>query len=204
MRGRPTKTDRRGRQWVHRLCGVGLSAAAFRPDEETCRRWAFLRQRADLVREASRHVQNMQKALEQTSLKLTEVLSDATGLTGRAIIRAVHRGIRAPENLPEHRGKGCKASETEIVQGLTGSYREESLFELMLAREVRQFTLGQISQVGGQIASQLGRKGQVEYKARMRENQVQALRRKVRQMGLELVAMPSGGVPKATAVPVQG
>lgn len=156
LRGRP-KTDRRDCQWIHRLHSVGLLAAAFRPDEETCRLRAYLRQRANLVRQASRHVQHMQKALEQMNLKLTEVLSDVTGLTGRAIIRAILRGTRAPEKLARHRDKGCKAGEAEIARALTGSYREEHLFELKLAHEAWQFTLGQIAQVDGQIALQLGR-----------------------------------------------
>jgi len=118
---------------------------------------AYLRQRANLVRQASRHVQHMQKALEQMNLKLTEVLSDVTGLTGRAIIRAILRGTRAPEKLAKHRDKGCKASETEIAQALTGSYREEHLFELKLAYEAWQFTLRQVAEVHGQVALQLGR-----------------------------------------------
>src|SRR5437660_423069 len=36
LRGRP-KTDRRDCQWIYRLHGVGLLAAAFGPDEQTCR-----------------------------------------------------------------------------------------------------------------------------------------------------------------------
>ena len=99
----------------------------------------------------------MQKALEQMNLKLTEVLSDITGVTGRAIIRAILRGTRAPEKLAKYRDKGCKASEAEIAQALTGSYREEHLFELKLAYEAWQFTLGQVEKVDGQIALQLGR-----------------------------------------------
>jgi transposase len=156
LRGRP-KTDRRDCQWIYRLHSVGLLAAAFRPDEKTCQLRAYLRQRANLVRAASRHVQHMQKALEQMNLKLTEVLSDVTGLTGRAIIRAILRGTRAPEKLAKFRDKGCKASEAEIAQALTGSYREEHLFELRLAHEAWQFTLRQVEQVDGQIALQLGR-----------------------------------------------
>jgi transposase len=156
LRGRP-KTDRRDCQWIYRLHNVGLLAAAFRPDEETCRLRAYLRQRANLVRQASRHVQHMQKALEQMNLKLTEVLSDITGVTGRAIIRAILRGTRAPEKLAKHRDKGCKASEAEIAQALTGSYRDEHLFELKLAYEAWQFTLRQVEEVDGQIALQLER-----------------------------------------------
>jgi hypothetical protein len=42
-----------------------------------------------VVRQASKHVQHMQKALEQMNLKLTEILSDITGVTGRSILRAI-------------------------------------------------------------------------------------------------------------------
>jgi transposase len=156
LRGRP-KTDRRDCQWIYRLHSVGLLAAAFRPDEQTCRLRAYLRQRANLVRQASRHVQHLQKALEQMNLKLTEVLSDITGVTGRAILRAILRGARAPEKLAKYRDKGCKASEAEIAQALTGSYREEHLFALKLAYEAWQFTLGQVEKMDAQIALQLGR-----------------------------------------------
>src|SRR5262245_14176972 len=156
LRGRP-KTDRRDCQWIYRLHSVGLLAPAFRPDEETCRLRAYLRQRANLVRSASQHVQHMQKALEQMNLKLTEILSDITGATGRAIIRAILRGTRAPEKLARHRDKACKASEAQIAQALTGTYQEEHLFELKLAYEGWQFCLGQIEKVDEQIALQLGR-----------------------------------------------
>src|SRR5205809_2676391 len=156
LRGRP-KTDRRDCQWIYRLHSIGLLAAAFRPDEKTCQLRAYLRQRANLIRSASRHVQHMQKALEQMNLKLTEILSDITGVTGRAILRAILRATRAPEKLAKYRDKGCKASEAEIAQALTGTYREEHLFELKLAYEAWQFTLGQVEKVDGQIALQLGR-----------------------------------------------
>src|SRR5262249_25296423 len=152
LRGRP-KTDRRDCQWIYRLHSVGLLAAAFRPDEKTCQLRAYLRQRGNLVRSASRHVQHLQKALEQMNLKLPEVLSDITGATRRAILR----GTRAPEKLARYRDKQCKASEAEIAQALTGTYREEHLFELKLAYEAWQFTLGQVEKVDGQIALQLGR-----------------------------------------------
>ena len=52
LRGRP-KTDRRDCQWIYRLHSVGLLAAAFRPDEKTCQLRAYLRQRANVVRQAS-------------------------------------------------------------------------------------------------------------------------------------------------------
>ena len=47
------------------------------------------------------------------------------------------------------------------------------------------------------------RQGQEEYEARMKEKQVQALRRKARQLGLEVVEKTPGSVPTATAAPAQ-
>jgi transposase len=156
LRGRP-KTDRRDCQWIYRLHSVGLLAAAFRPDDKTCQLRAYLRQRASVIRQASRHVQHMQKALEQMNLKLTEILSDITGATGRTIIRAILRGTRDPKKLARYRDKRCKASEAEIAQALNGSYREEHLFELKQAYEAWQFFRGQVEKVDEQIALQLGR-----------------------------------------------
>jgi ABC-type uncharacterized transport system substrate-binding protein len=43
------------------------------------------------------------------------------------------------------------------------------------------------------------RQGQEEYEARMKEKQVQALRRKARQLGLEVVEKTASGVPEAPA-----
>src|SRR4051794_5809572 len=91
------------------------------------------------------------------NLKLTEILSDITGLTGRTIIRAILRGTRSPEKLAKYRDKGCKASEARIARALTGTYREDHLFELKLASETWQFSLAQVEKVDGQIALQLGR-----------------------------------------------
>src|SRR5207247_11381600 len=66
-------------------------------------------------------------------------------------------GARAPEKVATYTDKQCKATAPEIVQALTGTYREEHLFELKLAYEAWQFTLGQVEKVDGQIALQLGR-----------------------------------------------
>ena len=43
--------------------------------------------------------------------------------------------------LAKYRDKQCKASEAEIAQALTGSYRDEHLFELKQAYEAWQFSL---------------------------------------------------------------
>jgi transposase len=48
------------------------------------------------------------------------------------------------------------------------------------------------------------RQNQEEYEAQMKEKQIRALRRKARQLGLEIVEKASGGVPTAAAASAQG
>ncbi len=48
------------------------------------------------------------------------------------------------------------------------------------------------------------RQSQEEYAAQMKEKQIKALRRKARQLGLELVEKPSGSIGTAAAAAGQG
>jgi len=91
------KTDVHDCQWIQRLHSLGLLTAAFRP-EEKIRIWrSYQRHRANLIEDAGRHLQRIEKALEQMNVKLPEVVSDMTGVTGMGIIRAIVRGEREPK-----------------------------------------------------------------------------------------------------------
>jgi transposase len=154
VKGRP-KTDRLDCQWIYRLHSVGLLAAAFRPDDQTCQLRSYLRQRANVIRYAGQHIQHMEKALEQMNLKLTETISDITGVTGRAIIQAILKGTREAHKLAQLRHERCQATEAELVQALTGSYRAEHLFALRQAYEAWQFYQKQLDKIDAQIEQQL-------------------------------------------------
>src|SRR5437899_2722661 len=81
----PPKTDKHDCLWIQRLHGLGLLTAAFRPDEKV-RVWrSYQRHRANLIGDAARHLLRLEKALEQMNVKLTEVVSDITGLTALSI-----------------------------------------------------------------------------------------------------------------------
>jgi hypothetical protein len=130
------KTDVLDCQWLQQLHTFGLLTGAFRPDDAGCVLRAYLRQRAMLVSCASEHIQHMQKALEQMNVKLPEVVSDITGVTGMAIIRAMLAGERNPQTLATLRDRRCKQDEATIARALEGSWREEHLFSLRQAVEL--------------------------------------------------------------------
>ncbi len=130
------KSDVLDSQWIQKLHSFGLLSAAFRPDQQICILRTYLRQRANLVTSAARHIQHMQKALTQMNLKLQHVVSDVTGATGMRIIRAIIQGNHDPEDLAQLRDYRCKKPARVIAKALHGYYRADHLFELRQAVEL--------------------------------------------------------------------
>jgi hypothetical protein len=112
--------------------------ASFRPEDQVVVLRSFLRQRRVLVRYAGRHVQHVQKALEQMNVKLPEAASDITGVTGPAIIQAIPAGEREPRKLAKLRDERRKRTQAEIASALYGNWREEHLLALKQALEPYQ------------------------------------------------------------------
>jgi hypothetical protein len=57
-------------------------------------------------------------------------VTDITGVTGMAIIRAIVAGEREPKVLAGMRDRRCKKTEEQIAEELTGNWRPEHLFNL--------------------------------------------------------------------------
>lgn len=145
------KTDILDCQWVQQLHTYGLLRASFRPPEDICALRALARHRDTLIRYRSAHIQHMQKALELMNVKLTQVVSDITGVTGLSIIRAIVAGERDPHHLAHFRQSGCSRSEAEIAKALQGNYKREHLFVLKQALDQYDFYLQQIVECDAQM-----------------------------------------------------
>jgi transposase len=127
------KSDVLDCQWIQHLHSLGLLAGSFRPEPEMAVLRAYLRQRAMLLEHRAPHIQHMQKALQQMNVQLTPAVSDITGITGLAIIRAIVAGERDPQQLARLRQPTCKVSSADLVKALTGHYRAEHVFALQQA-----------------------------------------------------------------------
>jgi len=130
------KTDISDAQWLQRLHEYGLLRASFRLKGEVAIMRAYLRQRERLLDYAASHIQHMQKALTQMNLQLHHVVTDITGATGMAIIRAIVAGERDPAVLAAQRDPRCHASAETISQAMVGNDREEHIFALTQALEL--------------------------------------------------------------------
>jgi hypothetical protein len=81
----------------------------------------------------------MQKSLDQMNLRVHHAVSDIDGKTGTAIIKAIVEGERNPAKLAALRDKRCQKNEKEIADHLTGTWRDEHLFNLGQAFKTLQF-----------------------------------------------------------------
>jgi transposase len=148
------KSDVQDCQWIQRLHSYGLLSASFRPEAEIVVLRSYLRQRAMLIEHRAAHIQHMQKALQQMNVQLTQVLSDISGTTGLAIIRAIVAGEQDPAKLAQLRHGRCRRSEADIAKALTGHYRAEHVFALKQALALYDAYTAQLVECDQQIEQQ--------------------------------------------------
>jgi transposase len=151
------KTDISDAQWLQRLHAFGLLRASFRPKGEVATLRAYLRLRERLLDSTASHIQHMQKALTQMNLQLHHVVTDITGVTGMAIIRAIVAGERDPMTLSALRDPRCHATAETIRQALVGNDREEHIFALTQAVELYDFYQTKITECDIRIQAVLQR-----------------------------------------------
>jgi len=126
------KTDVNDAMWIADLLAHGLIRGSFVPSRPVQELRDLTRTRTQLVREISRHTQRIQKTLEDANLKLTGLITDVLGVTGRAILDALIAGETDLDALAGLRRRGIKASHEELVEALRGSVRDHHRFLLQV------------------------------------------------------------------------
>ena len=113
------KTDVQECQWIMKLHTYGLLRSCFLPSPEIHGVRTVWRSRDQHVKDAGRCVQQMQKALIEMNVQLHIALSDISGVSGQAIIRALLLGnaihepwqrcaIRAVRPVKKRLSRACK------------------------------------------------------------------------------------------------
>jgi len=128
---------------------------SFQPVSEIRVLRTYWRQRAEHVREAATCIQRMQKALTQMNVQLANVISDISGLTGQAIVRAIIAGERDPRKLAALSHPRIQASHDEIAKSLEGNWRPELVFVLQQEVEMYDTYQKRIAECDQQLQKQL-------------------------------------------------
>jgi transposase len=145
------KTDMIDCQWLQLLHSCGLLRGAFRPADAFCRLRAVVRQKATLIDEQADWLRRMQKSLDQMNVRVHRAVSDISGSTGMAMIRAIVAGERDPCKLAGLRDERCSRSLRQMIEELTGNWREDHLFNLKEALAIYDFILERIAAYEAEI-----------------------------------------------------
>ena len=151
------KSDVKDCQWIQKLHSCGLLRGAFRPSDEVVAVRSILREKENVVAMRTQSIQQMQKSLDQMNIRVHHAVSDIDGVTGLAIIGAIVNGERNPAILASLRDKRCKKSKAEIAEYLTGTWRDEHLFNLKQAYETLLFLNIKITEYDSKVSEMFAR-----------------------------------------------
>jgi transposase len=130
------KTDVQDSAWLAQLLECGLLPASFVPPPPIRELRDLTRYRLQQVRERVREVNRLCKILEDSGLKLTTVISDVMGVSGRAMLTALVQGTTDPVVLADLARGRLRKKLPELRRALTGRFRAHHAFlvEQILAK----------------------------------------------------------------------
>jgi transposase len=145
------KTDMLDCQWIQILHGCGLLKGSFRPGDDICALRSLVREKTTMESQRADWLRRIQKSLDQMNVCVHHAVSDISGATGMAIVRAIVEGERDPVKLAKLRDKRCRKSEKQIAEELTGNWRAEHLFSLKQALQMYDYHCAGIAAYDAEI-----------------------------------------------------
>lgn len=122
------KSDMNDATWIADLLAHGLIRSSFVPPAPIQELRDLTRTRKQLVGESGRHTLRIQKTLEDANLKLTQVMTNILGASGRAILAALIAGEADPRRLADLTQGRLKATRADLVDALHGRVTEHHRF----------------------------------------------------------------------------
>ncbi len=126
------KSDVNDATWIADLLAHGLIRGSFVPAGPIQELRDLTRTRKQLVREVAQHVNRVHKTLEDANLKLSAVISDVLGKSGRSILDALVAGETDPARLVALTHGRLRASHEELLEALRGRVTDHHRFLLRL------------------------------------------------------------------------
>ncbi len=114
------KTDVKDSEWLADLLRHGLLRASFIPPLEIRELRELTRYRQSLIREQTALSNRVQKLAESGNIKLSQVASDALGVSGKLMLRAVASGETDAEKMAELARRRMRSKIPELRRALEG------------------------------------------------------------------------------------
>lgn len=162
------------------------------PEQRTWR--TITRGKLQLIRDRVRLQSQLEALLEEARIKLSSVISDLLGQSGRRILRALADGQTDPDRLAELGDGRLRCSRQELVDALTGSPEPIHLELLKLYLERLELLDQQIDKLDQMVASALNKHEQAVIRvAEIPGFGVDSAQQIIAEMGVDAESFPSAG-----------
>ena len=149
------KSDTADCVWHCKLNERGMLRRSFVPPEAVRDLRALTRTRARLAQDQARHQARVEKILEDALLKISVVISDLFGASGRRFLDALVAGERSPHALAALGDRRLKATRKELEEALTGRFRDIHATEIAVHLRLIDAINAEITLLDEQIGQQL-------------------------------------------------
>jgi transposase len=191
--GRP-KTDKQDAVWLAKLAERGMLRPSFVPPPWQRELRDLTRYRRTLIHERTREKQRVEKLLEDTQIKLSAVVSDMFGVSGRQMLEALIAGQRDPKVLAQLAQGRMRSKLGVLEEALTGHFRAHHgyLLRMMLDRidalgaQADQLT-GRIEELLAPFAYQVEQLDEIPGVGRIGAQEL------IAELGVEMGRFPSAG-----------
>jgi transposase len=127
--GRP-KTDKLDAVWLCKVAERQMLRPSFVPPPPIRQLRDLTRYRADLVAARTAEKQRVEKLLEDAQIKLSAVVTDIFGVSGRDMLAALVAGERSPKALAQLARRSMRAKITILEEAFTGHFTGHHAFLL--------------------------------------------------------------------------
>lgn len=149
------KSDKQDCVWLCKLNERGMLRRSFVPPQPVRDLRALTRTRARLAQDQARHQARVEKILEDALLKISVVISDLFGASGRRFLDALVAGERSPAALAALGDPRLKATRQQLEEALTGRFRDIHAFEIAVHLRLIDAINDEITRLDDKIEQQL-------------------------------------------------
>lgn len=149
------KSDVTDAAWLADLLAHGLTRGSFVPPRPIQELRDLTRTRKQLVRQVAQATLRIQKTLEDANIKVTGVISDLLGASGRALLRAWIAGETDPEQLLAQTTGRLRAPRTRLLAGLRGHVTDHHRFLLRVHLQQVEALEGLLADLDARITEML-------------------------------------------------
>jgi len=150
------KTDAKDASWISQLLAHGLIQPSFIPPPQIRGLRDLTRMRVSLIQMRTQSKNRILKILEDANIKLSNIVSDVFGKSGRLILNALVKGERKPSELAEMALGRIRKNIPQLKEALDGKFTEHHAMMITICLQQIELLDDQILQLDRELIKKLG------------------------------------------------